>query len=113
MSKRSIYIFRHNIRHTFRQSIGQTALFLFSLIFGLVTSTAAQDSKRAADSKDVADRALEWFKRIKDQSFSDSLGRIRRAPVQSSFKAEVLEKVSAGEPVVLTAKMKAKLAALT
>jgi len=104
MSKHSIY--------TIRQSFGQAMFFLFSLTFGLMTSAAAQDDKRAADSKETTDRALAWFKRIKDQGFTASLSRIRRNPVQNSFKAEALEKLSAGEQVPLTTKMRARLATL-
>jgi len=40
-----------------------------------MTDAAAQENKRSAEAKDAADRALAWFKQIKDESFSDSLRR--------------------------------------
>jgi Zn-dependent protease with chaperone function len=82
------------------------------ITLGLTVSVQGQAEKTSASVRGTGARALSFFERIEEQSFDAYLKRVRLPEVSAAFRAEALARLTKGEEVRVSDRMKDKLAAL-
>ena len=88
------------------------ATLILSLMLALTISSSGQTRQMNLKPGSVEAKALAFFEQIEDRSFDDYLKRVRLPKVTQAFKAEVLARISKGEEVRVSDRMKDKLAAI-
>lgn len=88
------------------------AALMLSLMLGLTISSLGQSPPTNLQPGSMEAKALAFFEQIKDRSFDDYLKRVRLPKVSPAFKAELLARITKGEEVKVTDRMKNELAAI-
>jgi Peptidase family M48 len=83
-----------------------------SLMLGVTISALGQTRPANLKPGSVEAKALAFFEQIEERSFEDYLRRVRLPKVSQAVKAEVLARITKGEEVRMSDRMKSKLAAI-